>query len=106
MGRIAGSQRVSRMRRDSAALYEQLSQETEMATGFIQNGGLTIATTPERLHVLKRWCEAEAHSVFDHRRFTRELLILSFRHTWRFNLHCDLYIIHPIAACTLLSGHE
>ena len=55
MGRIAGSDRVTRMRRYSANVYQELAEELDMSTGFIQNGGLTIATSQERLQLIERW---------------------------------------------------
>lgn len=39
MGRIAGSDRVTRMRRYSSNLYQELAEELDMSTGFVQNGG-------------------------------------------------------------------
>jgi glycine/D-amino acid oxidase-like deaminating enzyme len=60
MGRIAGSKRVLGMRKRSAEIYAELARETGRETGFVQNGGITIATTQERLHVIRRWY-ARAH---------------------------------------------
>ena len=36
MGRIAGSDRVTRMRRYSAEIYQELAEELDMSTGYVR----------------------------------------------------------------------
>jgi len=48
------SRNLTRMIQYSVDLYSQLEQETGQSVGWIQEGSLSIATTPDRLIHIKR----------------------------------------------------
>ena len=54
VGQLRASQSLTRLARYSLDLYARLEAETGQATGFKQNGALTVARTAERLTELKR----------------------------------------------------
>jgi 4-methylaminobutanoate oxidase (formaldehyde-forming) len=54
VGQLRSSQNLTRLARYAIDLYGKLEAETGQATGFKQNGGLTVARTPERMIELKR----------------------------------------------------
>ena len=63
IGQLRGSKRMTALARYTAELYRGLEAETGQATGFKQNGSISLATTPGRLEELKR--NASAARVFD-----------------------------------------
>lgn len=56
VGQLRGSQNMTRLAKYTAELYQELEAETGQATGFKQNGSISIATTPGRLEELRRMC--------------------------------------------------
>ncbi len=54
VGQLRATRNATRMSRDGIALYASLEAETGLATGWKQCGSLNIASTPERLTLLKR----------------------------------------------------
>jgi 4-methylaminobutanoate oxidase (formaldehyde-forming) len=54
VGQLRATQNLTRLARYSIDLYTALEAETGQATGFKQNGAITVATTGERLEELKR----------------------------------------------------
>ncbi len=54
IGQLRTSQNMTRLAQYTAELYATLEQETGQATGFKQNGSLTVATDGERFEELKR----------------------------------------------------
>ena len=54
IGQLRPSQNMTKLARYTAELYTGLEAETGQATGFKQNGSVTIATNPERFEELKR----------------------------------------------------
>ncbi len=54
IGQLRASQNMTRLAKYTAELYTGLEAETGQATGFKQNGSVTLATNPERLEELKR----------------------------------------------------
>ena len=54
IGQLGSSATITKLRNYSLNLYKQLEIETGLSTGLKQNGSLTVATTEERLHELKR----------------------------------------------------
>jgi 4-methylaminobutanoate oxidase (formaldehyde-forming) len=54
VGQLRATQTMTRIAQYTAGLIPQLEAETGQATGFRQNGSISIATTPERLEELKR----------------------------------------------------
>lgn len=58
---LRSSQNLTRMIQYSVELYSQLEKETGQAVGWIQKGSLSIATSQERLTLIKRQ-EALAHA--------------------------------------------
>ena len=61
------SQNLTRMIRYSIDLYKGLEAETGQATGWIQKGSLSIATTPDRLtHIKRQEALAQAYGVEAH----------------------------------------
>ncbi|MEM7467460.1 MAG: FAD-dependent oxidoreductase [Pseudomonadota bacterium] len=63
VGQLRGSQNLTRLAKYTAELYHSLEQETGQATGFKQNGSISIATTEGRLEELRRMCSMA--QVFD-----------------------------------------
>ncbi len=63
IGQLRGSQNMTKLAKYTAELYTGLEQETGQATGFKQNGSLTIAVNEERFEELKR--NASMAKVFD-----------------------------------------
>ena len=63
VGQLRGSQNMTRLAKYTAELYRGLEAETGQATGFKQNGSISIATTPGRLEELRRMCSMA--QVFD-----------------------------------------
>ena len=58
---LRGSRNLTRMIQYSVDLYSQLEEETGQSVGWIQEGSLSIATTPDRMIHVKRQ-EALAHA--------------------------------------------
>jgi len=54
VGQLRSSQNLTRMARYAIDLYGKLEAETGQATGFKQNGAVTVARTPERFIELRR----------------------------------------------------
>jgi len=54
VGQLRGNQNMTKLARYTAELYRNLESETGLATGFRQNGSVTIATNQERFEELKR----------------------------------------------------
>ncbi len=54
IGQLRATQNMTRLARYSAELYTGLEAETGQATGYKQNGSVTLATNPERFEELKR----------------------------------------------------
>lgn len=54
IGQMRSSQNLTKLAKYTAELYTGLEQETGQATGFKQNGSVTIATNAERFEELKR----------------------------------------------------
>ena len=48
VGQLRASQNMTRLAKYTAELYTRIEEETGQATGFKQNGSVTIATNPER----------------------------------------------------------
>ena len=63
IGQLRGSKRMTELAKYTAELYRGLEAETGQATGFRQNGSISLATTPGRLEELKR--NASMAKVFD-----------------------------------------
>ena len=63
VGQLRGSQNMTRLAKYTAELYQGLEAETGQATGFKQNGSISIATTEGRLEELRRMCSMA--QVFD-----------------------------------------
>ena len=63
IGQLRPSQNMTRLAKYTAELYTGLESETGLATGYRQNGSLSIATNPERFEELKR--SASMAKVFD-----------------------------------------
>jgi 4-methylaminobutanoate oxidase (formaldehyde-forming) len=63
VGQLRGSQNMTKLAKYTAELYTGLEAETGQATGFRQNGSLSIATTAGRFEELKRM--ASMAKVFD-----------------------------------------
>ncbi len=63
IGQLRASQNLTRLAKYTAELYTHLEAETGQATGFKQNGSVTIATNSERFEELKR--NASMAKVFD-----------------------------------------
>ena len=63
VGQLRGSQNMTRLAKYTAELYRGLEAETGQATGFKQNGSISIATTAGRLEELRRMCSMA--QVFD-----------------------------------------
>lgn len=54
VGQLRGSQNMTRLAKYTAELYRELEAETGQATGYKQNGSISIATTAGRLEELRR----------------------------------------------------
>ncbi len=54
VGQTRATRNATRMSRYGIELYSALEQETGLATGWKQCGSLNVATTPERLKLIKR----------------------------------------------------
>ncbi len=54
VGQLRPSQNMTKLAKYTAELYTRIEQETGQATGFKQNGSVTIATSLERFEELKR----------------------------------------------------
>ena len=54
IGQLRPSQNLTRLAKYSTELYSQLENETGLATGFRQNGSITVALTSERREELYR----------------------------------------------------
>ena len=54
VGQLRASQNMTRLAKYTAELYTRIEEETGQATGFKQNGSITIATNVERFEELKR----------------------------------------------------
>ena len=63
VGQLRATQNMTKLAKYTAELYTGLEAETGQATGFKQNGSVTIATNPERFEELKR--NASMAKVFD-----------------------------------------
>ena len=63
VGQLRGSQNMTKLARYTADLYRDLETKTGQATGFKQNGSISIATTSDRFEELKRM--ASMAKVFD-----------------------------------------
>ena len=55
VGRIGGSPRVTAMRKYGAELYAALEETTGMSSGYVRNGGVTVATDKFRLDLIREW---------------------------------------------------
>eukprot|EP00039_Didymoeca_costata_P029598 m.25409 g.25409 ORF g.25409 m.25409 type:complete len:836 (-) comp7703_c0_seq1:117-2624(-) len=55
MGRVSSCPRVVRHRKYGSDLFQELAASTGLETGYLQNGGLTIATDERRMDLLRRW---------------------------------------------------
>ncbi|MCZ6893725.1 MAG: FAD-binding oxidoreductase, partial [Gammaproteobacteria bacterium] len=63
VGQLRGSRNMTRLAKYTAELYTHLEQETGQATGFKQNGSISLATTAGRFEELQRM--ASMAKVFD-----------------------------------------
>jgi 4-methylaminobutanoate oxidase (formaldehyde-forming) len=63
VGQLRGSQRMTQLAKYTAELYRGLEAETGQATGFKQNGSISLATHEERFEELRRM--ASMAQVFD-----------------------------------------
>ncbi|MDH3879591.1 MAG: FAD-dependent oxidoreductase, partial [Desulfobacterales bacterium] len=54
VGQLRSERNITRMLQYSVSLYEQLEEETGLATGWKKSGCLHLASTPERMFELKR----------------------------------------------------
>jgi 4-methylaminobutanoate oxidase (formaldehyde-forming) len=54
VGQLRPSQNMTKLAKYTAELYSHIEEETGQATGFKQNGSVTIATNKERFEELKR----------------------------------------------------
>jgi glycine cleavage system aminomethyltransferase T/glycine/D-amino acid oxidase-like deaminating enzyme len=54
VGQLRASESGTRLVQYSTQLYEQLEEETGLATGFRRCGGVTVARTPDRMMALRR----------------------------------------------------
>ena len=63
IGQLRGSKRMTQLAKYTAELYAGLEAETGQATGFRQNGSISLATHPGRFEELKR--NASMAKVFD-----------------------------------------
>ncbi len=54
VGQLRASNNMTQINRYSAALYPELERETGHDIGWVRTGGLTLATTPERMTQLRR----------------------------------------------------
>ena len=63
IGQLRPSKRMTELAKYTAELYTGLEAETGQATGFKQNGSISLATTPGRFEELKR--SASMAKVFD-----------------------------------------
>ena len=63
VGQLRGSQNMTKLAKYTAELYQGLETETGQATGFKQNGSISIATSSGRLEELRRMCSMA--QVFD-----------------------------------------
>ena len=63
VGQLRGSRNMTRLAKYTAELYTDLEQETGQATGFKQNGSISLAITDGRFEELKRM--ASMAKVFD-----------------------------------------
>ncbi len=63
VGQLRQSKNLTRLARYAIDLYGTLEAETGQATGFKQNGAITVAQSPERLTELKR--QAATAAIFD-----------------------------------------
>src|SRR5512141_493327 len=54
VGQLRATRDATRMSRYGISLYASLEEETGLATGWKQCGSLNVASTPERLTLLKR----------------------------------------------------
>ena len=63
IGQLRASKRMTQLAKYTAELYRGLEEETGQATGFKQNGSISLATNPGRLDELKR--NASMAKVFD-----------------------------------------
>ena len=63
VGQLRGSQNMTKLAKYTAELYRGLEAETGQATGFKQNGSISLATTPGRFEELRRM--ASMAKVFD-----------------------------------------
>ena len=70
VGQLRSSANITRLLKDSVALYDRLEAETGQATGWKRNGGLRLACNAERMIEIKRQATT-AHS------FGLEMALLS-----------------------------
>lgn len=64
VGQLRASESGTRLVQYSARLYASLEEETGLATGYRQCGGVTVARTPERMvHLLRTAAAAEAYDL-------------------------------------------
>ncbi|MFN0130700.1 MAG: FAD-dependent oxidoreductase [Verrucomicrobiales bacterium] len=54
VGQLRASNSMTQINRHSAALYPELERETGHDVGWVRTGGLTLATTPQRMTQLRR----------------------------------------------------
>lgn len=64
VGQLRATEAGTRLVQYSAALYQELENETGLATGYKQCGGVTVARTPERMtQLLRTAASAEAYNL-------------------------------------------
>ncbi|MDB4279893.1 FAD-dependent oxidoreductase [bacterium] len=63
VGQLGASATITRLRKYSLNLYKELEKKTGLSTGLKQNGGITVASSEERLQELLR--QATAAQLFD-----------------------------------------
>ena len=63
VGQLGATSVITKLRKYSLDLYQELEKTTDLSTGLKQNGAITIATTKERLQELSR--QATTAQLFD-----------------------------------------
>ena len=54
MGQLGASSTITKLRKYTLDLYQELEKKTELSIGLKQNGAITVATTKERMQELLR----------------------------------------------------
>ena len=73
MGQLGASSTITKLRKYTLDLYQELEKKTELSIGLKQNGAITVATTKERMQELLRQATPAQLSdveveVLDHKR--------------------------------------